>query len=88
MMKSSLIALAAAVALAGAAPAFAAPFGDGDSETREWRANNIIQRLHDNGVNATDVEEWGDLVRAYVRQADGSVVMQYFTPDTLTPVNR
>ena len=87
MMKSSLIALVTAATIAGALPAVAAaPFGDGDADSREWRAETILVRLQDKGVNATAVEEWGSLVRAYVEQPDGTEVMQFFTPDTLTPV--
>lgn len=79
MIKNTVIALVAAATLAGAAaPAFAEGF---DSDL-------AVARLQDQGVNASDAEEWGDLVRAYVTNADGQTVMQFFTADTLTPVAR
>ena len=37
-------------------------------------------------VAATSVEEWNGVLRAYV-QVDGQLVMQYFDPDTLAPVD-
>lgn len=86
MMKSSLIALVTAATIAGALPVAAAPFGEGDADTREWRAETILVRLQDKGINATSVEEWGPLVRAFVELPDGTKDMQFFTPDTLTPV--
>lgn len=87
MIKNTLIAVVTATALLGAAaPAMAGAFGDGDYDARETIANNILVNLQAEGVNATSVEEWGDLVRAYVVQADGTKTMQFFTPVTLQPV--
>jgi hypothetical protein len=89
MIKTTVIALVAAVSLAGfAAPAFAdTAFGDGSPEMREFAANSILSRLQQQGVNASSVEEWGDLVRAYVTLDDGSQVMQFFTAGSLQPVS-
>lgn len=87
MIKNTLIALATATALLGAAaPAMAGAFGDGDSDSRQFVSEIILAGLHDQGINARSVEEWGDLVRAYVIQADGTETMQLFTPDHLQPV--
>jgi hypothetical protein len=99
MIKSTIIALVAVAALGGAAaPAFAeavvaqndlgnsGPFGSGPSEDRDWVADSVLSRLQQQGVQATSVEEWGGLVRAFVTLPNGNQAMQLFTPDTLTPV--
>jgi hypothetical protein len=57
-----------------------------DQSAYETSAQNILSRLHDQGVNATSVEEWGGLVRAFVTQDDGRQVMQFYTPGTLQQV--
>ena len=75
MIKKTIIALVAAASLAGvAAPAMADAFGDGSSEMREFTADSILIRLQNQGVNATSVEEWGDLVRAFVTLDDNHVM--------------
>lgn len=56
------------------------------SDRPAWDASRILRQLQDNGVEATSVEEWNGLVRAYV-DVDGRQVMQYFDPDTLAPVD-
>ena len=87
MIKNTLIAIVTATALLGAAaPAMAGAFGDGDFDARETVADNILVNLQAEGVNATSVEEWGNLVRAYVIQADGTQAMEFYTPVTLQPV--
>ncbi|GHA20886.1 hypothetical protein GCM10007989_15050 [Devosia pacifica] len=89
MRKTILAALVATVGLTAAAPAFAdtgRPFGEGSSDSREFAAYSILVRLQQSGVDATNVEEWGPLVRAYVRQDDGSTTMLFFEPDTLQQV--
>jgi hypothetical protein len=91
MIKNAIIALVAAAALAGAAvPAFAdyGAFGDDSSpEMREFIAASVLAELQRKGVNATGVEDWSGLVRAYVTLEDGSQVMQLFTPGSLQPVS-
>jgi hypothetical protein len=97
MIKNTVIALLAAASLVGvAAPAFAEnDSGIGledfngeemDQSAYETSAQTILSRLHDQGVNATSVEEWGGLVRAFVTQDDGRQVMQFYTPGTLQQV--
>jgi len=88
MIKNTLIALVAAASMVGvAAPAMAdTAFGDGTPEMREFIADSILVRLQQQGVAATDVEEWGDLVRAFVTNPDGTQSMQLFTPGLLQPV--
>jgi len=46
----------------------------------------IIAALKQQGINATDVEQWGDYVRAFVVKDDGSISMQLFEQDRLKPV--
>ena len=85
IVKNTIIALVTAATLVGAAsPAFAAQSLTSDSS---FDNNTIISRLNDQGVKASAVEEWGDLVRAYVTLEDGTKTMQFFSNDTLTPVS-
>ena len=87
MIKNTLIAIVTATALLGAAaPAMAGAFGDGDLDAHETIADTILANLQEQGVQATAVEEWGNLVRAYVIEADGTQTMQFFSPVTLQPV--
>lgn len=88
MIKNTLIALLATAAFAGAAaPAFADVFGDNAStEMREFTANSILAELQQKGVNATAVEDWSGLIRAYVTLEDGTQTMQFFTPGSLEQV--
>ncbi|MGV8855595.1 MAG: hypothetical protein ACOH2L_13210 [Devosia sp.] len=87
MIKNTLLAaVTAAALLSAAAPAMAGSFGDGDSDSRAIAADILQERLQEKGVNAASVEEWGNLVRAYVVQADGTQLMELFTPGTLTQV--
>jgi len=91
MIKNTLIALIAVAGVAGiTVPAFAAPevaFDDSQLAGSDWPADSVLARLQAQGVAATDVEEWGSLVRAYVTLEDGRQVMQFFTPDSLNRVN-
>ena len=86
MNKKIALALTTAAMIGIAAPTLAAPFGDGDQETRDFRAWSIETTLQHNGINATGVEEWGDYIRAYVSQPDGSQTMEFFDPVTLQQV--
>ena len=90
MIKSSIAALLAVVAFSSvAAPAFAATSlvehtnDDGDQYISR---SDVLARLHENGVNATSVENWNGLVRAFVRLDNGNEVQQFFDRDTLAPV--
>lgn len=90
MIKNTVIALVAAVAFAGAAaPAFAneSAFGDASStEMREFTQNSIVAELQQRGINASNVEDWSGLIRAYVTLEDGTQVMQFYTPGSLQQV--
>ena len=91
MIKTTLLALVAAAGIAGAAvPAYAdtyAVFGNGSDEMQDLQADSVLRDLRANGVNATSVEQWGGLIRAYVVGEDGTQTMQFFTPGTLAQVN-
>jgi hypothetical protein len=90
MIKSAIIALVAVAAMGSvAAPAFAEAGVSNDTNHADGNYLNtdaVLARLHEQGVNATSVEHWGTLLRAFVTQADGTQVSQLFTPDTLKPV--
>ena len=86
MKKTIAIALTAITLLGTAAPALAGPFGDGDADSRDFVASGILSTLQQRGINATGVEEWGDYVRAFVRQSDGSIKMAFFDPIGLKQV--
>jgi hypothetical protein len=86
MIKNSVVALVAAAALGGIAlPAMAAPAPT--EASAGFDADFTLTRLQGTGVNATAVEEWGTVLRAFVVLDDGTEVMQFFDPDTLAPVN-
>lgn len=91
-MRNKLFALAAVVTVAGlAAPAFAASASnnndEGDNGWGQFAKNAVIASLQQRGVNATDVERWGQYVRAYVTQPDGTQQQLFFYPITLTPAD-
>ena len=90
MLKNTVIALVAAASVAGVTvPAFADSDGlfHGTQEFQQFTADSIVAELRQQGVNATSVEEWIGLVRAYVTLEDGTQVMQLFTPGSLEPVS-
>jgi hypothetical protein len=78
-----LSALGATAALPSLATATLA--ADHHEDRLEWDADGVLRRLQDRGVDASSVEQWNGLIRAYV-VIDGRQVMQYFDPDTLAPV--
>lgn len=93
MIKNTVIALLTAATLVGAAaPAFAdteTGYDNAQNEdvgSRNFASETLLNRLQQQGVNATAVENWGGLVRAYVTLEDGSQVMQLFVPGSLEQV--
>jgi len=97
MIKNTVIALVAAASFAGVAvPAFAAPypvstsvdtaFGSGSPEMRAFTADMVLTQLQQAGINATSVEDWSGLIRAYVTLEDGSQVMKFYRPGSLEEV--
>ena len=90
MIKTTLAVLIAATALSAAAPASAdtnSVFGNGSDDMRDMLADSVVLDLRAKGINATEVEEWGGLIRAFVTSENGTQTMQLFTPGTLTQVN-
>jgi len=90
MLKKSLIALAllasaAAPALASTDAVFGNPSPTDDQLAFEKAA--IVQQLHQQGVNASDVEDWGNYVRADVTLANGTTQVRFFQPGSLQPVD-
>lgn len=94
--------VAAATMAGIAVPVFAAPlppepatevtgrfdnaFGGGSVEMRAFTADSVLAQLRQNGINASAVEDWGGLIRAYVTLTDGSEAMQFFRPGSLERV--
>lgn len=82
MIKKSVAALVTTAALASIAlPTMAL------ETSSSFDADYVLNELQAQGVNATGVQEWGTLVRAFVTTADGRQIMQYFEPVTLKPAN-
>ena len=82
----ALVAVAVAAFVGAAAPAFAETTAFGDDSTlemREFVADSVLVQLRQQGVNASYVENWNGLIRAYVALEDGSQSMQVFTPGSL-----
>ena len=64
----------------GIVPTFAADDDDyifGRSEA------SVESTLRDRGVITADLEEWGDLIRAWVPDGNGGTQMQLLDPNTL-----
>ena len=92
MIKNIVLAVVAVASVSAVAlPAYAGTgivsvFGTGDNDDQDWVASSIVTRLQEQGVNATSVENWGGLIRAYVTQEDGTEVMQFFAPGSLEQI--
>ncbi|MFD2646760.1 hypothetical protein ACFSX5_03020 [Devosia albogilva] len=80
--------IAALVAIVGFStlPVFAT--SDSDNTVHGFWEFSLQSSLRDRGVDASRVEEWGGLIRAFVQNPDGSTSMQLFDPTTLQPVSR
>jgi hypothetical protein len=88
MLKKSLIALA--IVAAAAVPAFAGTDAIFNSSTTDQLAYSkavVINELQNKGVNAQDVDSWGQYIRAEVKLADGTQAVRFFAPDTLQQVD-
>lgn len=92
MIKNSILALTTAALVAGVAlPAFAAQAPDETDNDNGYLTGEVandytLLRLHEKGINATSVEDWNGLVRAFVTKEDGTQAMQLFDADSLAPV--
>lgn len=89
MIKNTVIALVAAVSLAGiAAPAFADTdaFGDVTPDMRSFLQDSVETQLQQKGINVDGVENYNGLIRAFVTLEDGTQTMQFFAPGSLEQV--
>jgi len=81
-MKTTSLALLAALLVGVSAPAFADDGGSPAFNT-DWYTSQLAQK----GLDVVDVASAGpDAVVATVRQADGTQSFQYFDPHTLKPL--
>jgi hypothetical protein len=84
-MKKS-IALGAVLAVLVATPSLAAPICSGSfGLSRELYSEEDINdynynMLRGKGVDVISAEIWGGCIRAFVRQADGREVMEFYEP--------
>lgn len=83
MFKKAVVATAL-VALT-AVPAFADPLFGRGTDNDQVRAQ-ISAGLAAHGIIASDIEDWGGLVRAQVVGPNGGVSTQFFDPDSLIRV--
>lgn len=84
MLKTTAIAIATVAMIGGIAPAFAnGPLDSDNDRIFGYSETAMISRLESRGVNVTDVERWGQLVRADVILQDGTRTMQMYDPDSL-----
>lgn len=88
-MKTLSIAAVLAVASVSIAPAFASDNGAfSNGATIHGRSEfALVSALHDRGVVTSGVEAWGDLILAWVPNANGGSTMIFFDPDNLQQVN-
>lgn len=89
MIKNTLVALMTVAAISGAAaPAFAYSLAEDHESTDAYFSHrDVLARLHEQGIEATSVESWGGLIRAFVKQDNGTVKQEFFAPITLAPVS-
>ncbi len=92
MTKFSLLSVAAlaVVSVGLAAPAFAtasvASYCTGSDPQITKDADLIISQLKRQGVDATDVRDWGGCIQAFVTDAKGDSKLAYFDALTLQPI--
>ena len=91
MLKKSVIAVLATVVVASvAAPAFASydqVFNTTKIDELNVNKDQLLNELHARGIQATDADAWGSLIRAEVTHADGTQSVRFFTQDNFQPVN-
>ena len=86
-MNKLLPTLALVLATGFAVPAFASDSLTASSSSSDFDAAYTVQALKDKGFNVINVaEDFNDRLRADVRLDDGSVVVQYFDENSLTPI--
>lgn len=87
MKLSHAVAATLVVALSLPAAAFAAgPATNNDPKVFGRDKFDVQTSLADRGVNTTNVERWGQAIRAVVTNRDGTQSIQFFDKDSLQPV--
>ena len=88
MNSKTVLVLLSAIGAVAALPTFGATAMamEHHEDRLDFDADGTLRRLQERGVDATSVEQWNGLLRAYVR-IDGQLSMQYFDPVTLRPVD-
>ena len=85
MTKTSSLTLAAAAFLTMAG--LAAPALADDRSDTPFNDDAVLATLHEQGINASNLQEWNGKIRATVTLADGSSTFEYFDAVTLKPVD-
>lgn len=85
MNSKTVLVLLATIGAVTALPTMGAMAMDHHEDRLDFDADRTLRQLQDRGIDATAVEQWNGLLRAYL-QVDGQLIMQYFDPDTLAPV--
>src|SRR5687767_14449546 len=78
-------ALSIAALLAAASFAVVPAFASDDSETYTIHGYSELaleSALHERGVDASHLEEWGGLIRGWVPNGNGGTTMQFFDAGT------
>ena len=86
MKLSHAVAATLVVALSLPAAAFVASPANSDPKVFGRDKFDVQTSLVDRGVNATNVERWGQAIRAVVTNRDGTQSVQFFDKDSLQPV--
>ena len=87
MRKFTLTTAAVLVAVAGfSAPALAGSLASDSDAELSFDRDLVLLQLQERGIDATEVSDWGQLIKATVTLADGSSAFRYFELDTLRPV--
>ena len=91
MLKKTILALVASSVIAAvAAPAFASTdplFNATTPDQLTVEKASIVTLLNQRGIKATDVDSWGQYLKADVTLANGTQQVQFFVPGTLQPVD-
>lgn len=86
MIKNTVIAFATVAVLAGSAlPAMASSLTA--TTDSDFDADYVLTQVQAKGINADNVEEWGDYIVAQVTTEDGKQAVVFLQPTTLEVVN-
>lgn len=86
MIKNTVIAFATVAVLAGSAlPAMAGSLTA--TTDPDFDADYVLTQVQAKGINADNVEEWGDYIVAQVTTEDGKQAVVFLQPTTLEVVN-